>query len=206
MSRVEILDRETGANDLCRDFAKAWPEYSMPNASSPIARAVARLRLGLANVLIRLGHPNVAVYNAGLMERCGRRTLPLKSVSELTSGAADLRHQEVIAWPCASSVQTRSVRPSAQPFPELLFRGPRSGMPDTDWCLRRRYFGHTRVPVSYRADVQIWPTAETAPVRSSGDGVIRCSPRGSTFGLDGESEQSASPVGHGFDCERRLLP
>jgi thiosulfate/3-mercaptopyruvate sulfurtransferase len=32
----------------------------------------------LANVLVRLGHPDVAVYDGGLVEWCADRSLPLE--------------------------------------------------------------------------------------------------------------------------------
>jgi len=45
-------------------------------ASSRIAEPERRQRA--SPTLIRLGHPNVAIYNAGLMEWCADRTLPLE--------------------------------------------------------------------------------------------------------------------------------
>lgn len=73
----EILDRETGCY-------RPLPQLrEKVGAILDADRVIAYCGAGaasasLANVLVRLGHPNVAIYSAGLMEWCADRTLPLE--------------------------------------------------------------------------------------------------------------------------------
>ena len=73
----EILDRETGCyrqipelRDKVRGILDAERVIAYCGAGAASA--------SLANVLIRLGHPNVAIYDGGLMEWCADRSLPLE--------------------------------------------------------------------------------------------------------------------------------
>ena len=73
----EILDRETGRyRPLPRLRERLGPILDTERIIAYCGAGAAAA--SLANVLTRLGHPNVAVYNAGLMEWCADRTLPLE--------------------------------------------------------------------------------------------------------------------------------
>lgn len=73
----EILDRETGCYRPLPQLRKKLG--SILDADRVITYCGAgAAAASLANVLVRLGHPNVAIYSAGLMEWCADRTLPLE--------------------------------------------------------------------------------------------------------------------------------
>jgi len=73
----EILDRETGCyRPLPQLREKLGGILDSERVITYCGAGAAAA--SLANVLIRLGHPNVAIYNAGLMEWCADRTLPLE--------------------------------------------------------------------------------------------------------------------------------
>lgn len=73
----EILDRETGCY---RPIPKLRKKVGgILDAERIIAYCGAgAASASLANVLVRLGHPNVAIYDGGLMEWCADRSLPLE--------------------------------------------------------------------------------------------------------------------------------
>ena len=73
----EILDRETGCYRSISQLRKRVggildAERIIVYCGAGAASA------SLANVLVRLGHPNVAIYDGGLMEWCADRSLPLE--------------------------------------------------------------------------------------------------------------------------------
>ena len=76
----EILDRETGCY-------RSLPELREKLGSALEARRIitycgaGAASSSLANVLVQLGHRDVAVYQAGLMEWCADRNLPLETGS-----------------------------------------------------------------------------------------------------------------------------
>lgn len=73
----EVLDRETGR-------FRPMPQLRQKlggilNAERVITYCGAgAAAASLANILVRLGHPNVAIYDGGLMEWCADRSLPLE--------------------------------------------------------------------------------------------------------------------------------
>jgi thiosulfate/3-mercaptopyruvate sulfurtransferase len=73
----EILDRETGCY-------RSMPQLRQKlGGILDVERVITYCGAGaaaasLANVLVRLGHPNVAIYDGGLMEWCADRSLPLE--------------------------------------------------------------------------------------------------------------------------------
>ena len=77
VSAWEILDRETGCY-------RPMPQLREKlGAILDAERVITYCGAGaaaasLANVLVRLGHPNVAIYSPGLMEWCADRSLPLE--------------------------------------------------------------------------------------------------------------------------------
>ncbi|MEZ5157208.1 MAG: rhodanese-like domain-containing protein [Candidatus Nanopelagicales bacterium] len=73
----EILDRNTGCYrplDQLREKAQAVLSADRVITYCGSGAAAA----SLANVLVRLGHPDVAVYDGGLVEWCADRSLPLE--------------------------------------------------------------------------------------------------------------------------------
>lgn len=73
----EILDRETGCYRPIPELRKKVG--GILDAERIIAYCGAgAASASLANVLVRLGHPNVAIYDGGLMEWCADRSLPLE--------------------------------------------------------------------------------------------------------------------------------
>jgi thiosulfate/3-mercaptopyruvate sulfurtransferase len=73
----EILDRETGRYRPIPQLQKKVG--GILDAERIIAYCGAgAASASLANVLVRLGHPNVAIYDGGLMEWCADRSLPLE--------------------------------------------------------------------------------------------------------------------------------
>lgn len=73
----EILDRETGCY---RSIPQLRQKLGVIlDAERVIAYCGAgAAAASLANVLVRLGHPKVAIYDGGLMEWCADRSLPLE--------------------------------------------------------------------------------------------------------------------------------
>lgn len=73
----EILDRQTGCYRSLPELREKTQEIL------PADRVITYCGAGaaaasLANVLVRLGHPDVAVYDGGLVEWCADRSLPLE--------------------------------------------------------------------------------------------------------------------------------
>lgn len=73
----EILDRDTGCYRPPAEL-KAKAEQVLGADRVIVYCGAGAAAASLANVLVRLGHPNVAVYDGGLMEWCGDRSLPLQ--------------------------------------------------------------------------------------------------------------------------------
>ncbi len=73
----EILDRETGCYRSIPQLRQKLG--GILDAGRVIAYCGAgAAAASLANVLVRLGHPDVAIYDGGLMEWCADRSLPLE--------------------------------------------------------------------------------------------------------------------------------
>lgn len=84
VSAWEILDRETGCYrplPQLRERLGAILDAERVITYCGAGAAAA----SLAHVLVRLGHPNVAIYSPGLMEWCADRSLPLE-VGDPTAG------------------------------------------------------------------------------------------------------------------------
>ena len=77
VSAWEILDRETGCYRPLPQLREKLGAILGADRIITYCGAGAAAA-SLANVLVRLGHPNVAIYNAGLMDWCAARTLPLE--------------------------------------------------------------------------------------------------------------------------------
>lgn len=74
----EILDRETKRYRPLEELrAKAGSILDAPRVIAYCGGGAAAA--SVAHALIRLGHPDVAVYDGGLMEWCADRTLPLQT-------------------------------------------------------------------------------------------------------------------------------
>jgi thiosulfate/3-mercaptopyruvate sulfurtransferase len=73
----EILDRDTGCYRPLPELRKKAQAVLAGDRVITYCGAGAAAS-SLANVLIRLGHPDVAVYDGGLVEWCADRSLPLE--------------------------------------------------------------------------------------------------------------------------------
>jgi thiosulfate/3-mercaptopyruvate sulfurtransferase len=74
----EILDRDTGCYRPLPELRdKAGPVLDADRVITYCGAGAAAS--SLANVLVRLGHPDVAVYDGGLLEWCADRSLPLET-------------------------------------------------------------------------------------------------------------------------------
>ncbi len=74
----EVLDRDTGCyRPLPELQAKVGPVLDADRVITYCGAGAAAA--SVANVLVRLGHPNVAVYDGGLLEWCADRSLPLQT-------------------------------------------------------------------------------------------------------------------------------
>lgn len=76
----EILDRDTGCyrpepqlREKTAELLAADQVITYRGAGAGAAAA------SLAHVRVRLGHPNVAIYDGGLVEWCADRSLPLQT-------------------------------------------------------------------------------------------------------------------------------
>ena len=74
----EVLDRETGCyRPLPELRAKVGPVLDADRVITYCGAGAAAS--SLAHVLVRLGHPDVAVHDGGLLEWCADRSLPLQT-------------------------------------------------------------------------------------------------------------------------------
>jgi thiosulfate/3-mercaptopyruvate sulfurtransferase len=74
----EILDRDTGCYRPLPELRdKVGPVLDADRVITYCGAGAAAS--SLANVLVRLGHPDVAVYDGGLLEWCADRSLPLET-------------------------------------------------------------------------------------------------------------------------------
>ena len=74
----EILDRDTGCYRPLPELRdKVGPVLDSDRVITYCGAGAAAS--SLANVLVRLGHPDVAVYDGGLVEWCADRSLPLET-------------------------------------------------------------------------------------------------------------------------------
>ena len=77
VSAWEVLDRQTGCYRPVEELRSKLGTALQANQVITYCGAGAAAA-SLANVLVRLGHPRVAMYDGGLMEWCADRELPLQ--------------------------------------------------------------------------------------------------------------------------------
>jgi thiosulfate/3-mercaptopyruvate sulfurtransferase len=76
----EVLDRETGCyRPLPELRAKVGPVLDANRVIIYCGAGAGAAASSLAHVLVRLGHPDVAVYDGGMLEWCADRSLPLQT-------------------------------------------------------------------------------------------------------------------------------